>query len=259
MATLYARAAGDSMRNRRRSAACVRALAWIDNNAAWLNDQQIHLTEIPAPEFKEAPRAEYAEKNLFEAARPESSARQDRQRNRRTPRLRSEQRHSARRAYRHRFPAGADIKSNAMAIASPLPASPTTAQVSPPAGGRSPRPRQIAMQTTKTIILAGDVGAKKAKATCAAFARWSKVTARASPPSSPCGWPAPERITTQGMARTRFEIAITGPGGHSWSDFRGPQSRPPRFPAALVKFTAIPVPDNRAAPTISASSKAAPP
>jgi acetylornithine deacetylase/succinyl-diaminopimelate desuccinylase-like protein len=67
MATLYARAAGDSIEKLADDPACVRALSWIDANSPWLTDQQIHLTEIPAPEFKEALRAEYLKK-VFEAA-----------------------------------------------------------------------------------------------------------------------------------------------------------------------------------------------
>src|SRR5271154_6750196 len=67
MATLYARAAGDSIEKLADDPACVRALAWLDKNTSWVTDQQIHLTEIPAPEFKEAPRAEYLKK-LFETA-----------------------------------------------------------------------------------------------------------------------------------------------------------------------------------------------
>src|SRR5271163_4231141 len=67
MATLYARAAGDSIEKLADDPACARALTWIEKNSAWVTDQQIHLTEIPAPEFKEAPRAEYL-KEIFEAA-----------------------------------------------------------------------------------------------------------------------------------------------------------------------------------------------
>src|SRR4029077_10300712 len=33
------------------------ALAWFSRNLAWINDQQIRLTEIPAPPFQEAQRA----------------------------------------------------------------------------------------------------------------------------------------------------------------------------------------------------------
>ena len=40
---------------------------WIEKNSAWVTEQQIHLTEIPAPEFGEARRGE-ALKELFAAS-----------------------------------------------------------------------------------------------------------------------------------------------------------------------------------------------
>ncbi|MGC2705330.1 MAG: M28 family peptidase, partial [Candidatus Acidiferrales bacterium] len=67
MATLYARAAGDSIEKLADDPACARGLAWIDKSASWVTDQQVRLTEIPAPETKEAQRAEYF-KNLLESA-----------------------------------------------------------------------------------------------------------------------------------------------------------------------------------------------
>src|SRR4029077_16728588 len=47
--------------------ACARGLQWIDKSAAWLTDQQVRLTEIPAPEFNEASRGD-ALKELFAAS-----------------------------------------------------------------------------------------------------------------------------------------------------------------------------------------------
>ncbi|MGC2016440.1 MAG: hypothetical protein WA657_11455, partial [Candidatus Acidiferrales bacterium] len=67
MATVYARAAGDSIEKLADDPACTRGLAWIDKSASWVTDQQVRLTEIPAPETKEAQRAEYF-KNLLESA-----------------------------------------------------------------------------------------------------------------------------------------------------------------------------------------------
>ncbi|MGB8836931.1 MAG: M28 family peptidase, partial [Candidatus Acidiferrales bacterium] len=66
MATLYARAAGDSIEKLADGPACVRGLAWIEKSASWVTDQQVRLTEIPAPELKEAQRAEFF-KNLLES------------------------------------------------------------------------------------------------------------------------------------------------------------------------------------------------
>ena len=64
MVSVYARAAGDSIEKLADDPACARGLAWIDKSSAWLTDQQIRLTEIPAPELNEAQRGEYF-KNLL--------------------------------------------------------------------------------------------------------------------------------------------------------------------------------------------------
>ena len=66
MATLSARAADESVEKLAQDPTCARAIEWIDKNAAWMTDQQIRLTEIPAPEFKEARRGD-ALRKLFEA------------------------------------------------------------------------------------------------------------------------------------------------------------------------------------------------
>ncbi|HEY4741407.1 MAG TPA: hypothetical protein VIH76_12505, partial [Candidatus Acidoferrales bacterium] len=44
-----------------------RALEWLAKNLDWITEQQIRLTEIPAPEFSEGDRAA-AVKKLFEGA-----------------------------------------------------------------------------------------------------------------------------------------------------------------------------------------------
>ena len=73
MATLSARAADESIEKLAQDPACARAIEWIDKNAAWVTDQQIRLTEIPAPEFKEARRGERSEET-FRSQRTSTSA-----------------------------------------------------------------------------------------------------------------------------------------------------------------------------------------
>jgi di/tripeptidase len=52
-----------------------------------------------------------------------------------------------------------------------------------------------------------------------------------------------EHVTTQGIASQRVEVEITGPGGHSWSDFGAPNPIT-ALARAIVKFSAIPVPES---------------
>ena len=40
------------------------ALSWFSKNLAWINDQQVRITEIPAPPFHEAARGAYLAKLL---------------------------------------------------------------------------------------------------------------------------------------------------------------------------------------------------
>src|ERR1700683_3081150 len=64
MATIVPRSKEDSIETLAQDARCAHGLAWIDKNADWVTDQQIRLTEIPAPEFKEGPRGELLKKIL---------------------------------------------------------------------------------------------------------------------------------------------------------------------------------------------------
>ena len=63
MGTLTARAANpiDALVQDKRVAL---AMSWVDKNLDWVTEQQIAITEIPAPEFHEAQRAAYLAKVL---------------------------------------------------------------------------------------------------------------------------------------------------------------------------------------------------
>jgi tripeptide aminopeptidase len=52
-----------------------------------------------------------------------------------------------------------------------------------------------------------------------------------------------EHITTAGIASQRIEVTITGPGGHSWSDFGAPNPIA-ALSRGIVKFSAFRAPDD---------------
>jgi acetylornithine deacetylase/succinyl-diaminopimelate desuccinylase-like protein len=56
--------------------------------------------------------------------------------------------------------------------------------------------------------------------------------------------PSPEYITTQAIASRRLEVVVTGPGGHSWSDF-GMANPITALARGMVRFAAAPIPDDR--------------
>ena len=72
MATLSTRTADDSIEKLAESSSVSRALTWIEKNSDWITEQQIKITEIPAPEFEEARRGDYV-KTVFPGERPRSS------------------------------------------------------------------------------------------------------------------------------------------------------------------------------------------
>jgi tripeptide aminopeptidase len=241
MATLYARAAGDSIEKIADDPACVRALAWIDTSAVWLTDQQIHLTEIPAPEFKEAPRAEYLKK-IFEVAglkvqldkignviaeRPGSDA------------------NSVILLAAHLdtvFPAGTDVRVKRHANRLTAPGVADNGAGLAALAGLARALSESRIHTTKTIVLAGDVGEEGEGNLRGIRALVESYSSRLSAVIAVDG-ASTEHITTQGIASHRFEIAITGPGGHSWSDFGAPNPIT-ALSRGIVKFSAQPVPDD---------------
>jgi tripeptide aminopeptidase len=241
MATLYARAAGDSIEKLADDPSCARALAWIDTSAVWVTDQQIHLTEIPAPEFKEAPRAEYLKK-IFEAAglkvqldklgnviaeRPGSDA------------------NSVILLAAHLdtvFPAGTDVRVKRHSNRLTAPGVADNGAGLAALAGVARALSESRIQTTKTIVLAGDVGEEGEGNLRGIRALVETYASRLAAVIAVDG-ASTEHITTQGVASHRFEIAVTGPGGHSWSDFGAPNPIT-ALSRGIVKFSAQPVPDD---------------
>jgi tripeptide aminopeptidase len=241
MATVYARAAGDSIEKIADDPACVRALAWIDTSASWLTDQQIHLTEIPAPEFKEAPRAQYLKK-IFEAAGLEVQL--DKIGNVIAERPGSDA-NSVILLAAHLdtvFPAGTDVRVKRHANRLTAPGVADNGAGLAALAGLARAFSESRVHTTKTIVLAGDVGEEGEGNLRGIRALVESYGSRLSAVIAVDG-ASTEHITTQGIASHRFEIAITGPGGHSWSDFGAPNPIT-ALSRGIVKFSAQPVPDD---------------
>jgi tripeptide aminopeptidase len=241
MATLYARAAGDSIEKLADDPACVRALSWIDANSPWLTDQQIHLTEIPAPEFKEALRAEYLKK-IFEAAGLKVQL--DKIGNVIAERPGSDP-NSIILLAAHLdtvFPAGTNVHVKRHGNRLTAPGIADNGAGLAALAGLARALSESRIQTTKTIVLAGDVGEEGEGNLRGISALVESYGSRLSAVIAVDG-ASTEHITTQGIASHRFEIAITGPGGHSWSDFGAPNPIT-ALSRGIVKFSAVPVPDD---------------
>jgi tripeptide aminopeptidase len=241
MAIISARAATDSVEKIADEPTCAQALVWIDKNTNWVTDQQIALSEIPAPEFGEAKRGEFLQK-VFESAG--LTVRTDK-----TGNVIGERSGAVADSIillaAHLdtvFPAGTDVrvKKNGDRLTGPGIADNGAGLAALAAVARALSEGRV--RTNKTIVFAGDVGEegegnlRGIRALVEAYG--SRLAAVIAVDGA-----STEHITTQGIASHRFEVTITGPGGHSWSDFGAPNPIT-ALSRGIVKFSALRVPED---------------
>jgi tripeptide aminopeptidase len=241
MVTLSTRAASDSIEKLAENPGCARALAWIGKNSDWVTDQQVLLTEIPAPELNEAKRGELL-KQMFEAAGLKVHA--DKIGNIIAERPGADS-SSVILLAAHLdtvFPAGTNVrvKRNGSRLTAPGIADNGAGLAALVGLARAFSESHI--QTGKTIVIAGDVGEEGEGNLRGIRALVEEYGSRLAVVIAVDG-ASIEHITTQGIASLRFEISITGPGGHSWSDFGAPNPIT-ALSRGIVKFSGMPVPDD---------------
>jgi len=224
---------------------CARGLAWIDENTAWVTEQQIRLTEIPAPEFGEARRAA-ALKDLFAAS--QLQVRIDKTGNVIAERAWADGKGSSGlksviliAAHLDTvFPANTDVHVRRDGERLLAPGISDNGAGLAALVGFARALAESGIRTEKTIALAGDVGEegegnlRGIRSLVDAYgARLAAVVAVDGPSS--------DHITTQAIASRRLEIDITGPGGHSWSDF-GAANPITAISRGIVRFSSVSIP-----------------
>lgn len=217
MATHAAQAPAQTLERLAASERVARGLQWLEGNADWVTEQQVKLTEVAAPPFEEAARAAHIKKvfaSLGYKARVDELGNVIAERGGRSTRdvvLISAHMDTV-------FPAGTAIRvrrENGRLIApgisdngTGLAALMALARVM----------EETKLKTEMTLVFAANVGEegegnlrgmRKLVETYKARLRAVIVLDGSSI----------EHITTRALASRRLEIVITGPGGHSWSDF----------------------------------------
>ena len=240
MASLSARATDDPTLKITQDPGVVRGLDWLSKNSNWLNDLQIRLTEIPAPEFGEAQRGAVL-KQLFEASGLEVHT--DDLGDVIAERAGSDPKGVILLAAHLDtvFPAGTDVrvKRNGGKLQAP--------GISDNGAGLAALlgvARALAesrLRTIKTIVLAGDVGEEGEGNLRGMRALVERYGSRLAGVIAVDG-PSTEHITTQGIASRRIEVTITGPGGHSWSDFGVPNPIT-ALSRGIVRFSSMRLPE----------------
>jgi tripeptide aminopeptidase len=196
------------------------ALDWFTPNISWVNDQQVRLTEIPAPPFQEGLRAA-AMKNLL--AETGLAVHVDKTGNV-IGELRGADEKEVVIFAAHMdtvFPAGTDVKvrREGSRMSAPGISDNGTGVAALLAIARAAQFAHLKPQ--RTILFVGDVGEegegnlRGMRALVDAYHSRLKAVVVLDGSGT-------DHVTTKALASRRLEATITGPGGHSWSDFGMP-------------------------------------
>jgi tripeptide aminopeptidase len=241
MATFSTRAVGDAIDKIAEDARVARGLDWIQKNTDWVTAEQIRINEIPAPEFSEQRRGEYLKKILELAG---LRVHTDSAGNIVAERPGADSNHVILIAAHLDtvFPAGTDVqvRHEGDRLVAPGISDNGAGLAAIVALARAFSESHV--RTQKTIVLAGDVGEEGEGNLRGIRALVDAYSGRLDAVIAVDG-ASIEHITTQAIASRRFEIAVTGPGGHSWSDFGAPNPIS-AISRGIVKFSAVKIPDS---------------
>ena len=196
------------------------ALSWFSKNLAWINDQQIRITEIPAPPFQEAARASVVKALLAESGLNvqidktgnvigELPGANDREIVMLTAHLDTV------------FPPGTDVKvrRDGERLSAPGISDNGTGLAALVSIARAIQESKI--KPRRTILFVADVGEEGEGNLRGMRALVEAYRARLKAAVVLDG-SGTDHVTTKALASRRLEVLITGPGGHSWSDFGMP-------------------------------------
>jgi tripeptide aminopeptidase len=193
------------------------ALDWFSPNISWVNSQQVRLTEIPAPPFQEAQRAAVVNELLVESGLPGQIDKTGNV----IGELRGVNDKEIVCLAAHLdtvFPAGTDVsvRHEGSRMRAPGISDNGTGLAALLAIARAIHAAHIKPQ--RTILFVADVGEEgegnlRGMRTLVENYR-SKLKAVVVLDGS-----STDHVTTKALASRRLEAVVTGPGGHSWSDF----------------------------------------
>jgi tripeptide aminopeptidase len=196
------------------------ALDWFAQNVSWINDQQVLLTEIPAPPFQEATRAAGVKVLLASSG---LDVKMDETGNV-IGELRGANEKEVVVLSAHLdtvFPQGTDVKvrRDADRLLAPGISDNGTGLSAMIAIARALH--EVGFKPLRTILFVADVGEegegnlRGMRALVEAYQGKLKAVLVLDGSGT-------EHVTTKALASRRLEAIITGPGGHSWSDFGMP-------------------------------------
>lgn len=240
MGTLTARAANpiDSIAQDKRVA---KALAWCDKNTDWITEQQIAITEIPAPEFAEKERGAFVAKLL---ASNGLDVRTDSVGN-----VIGERRGASEKdvvlVVAHLdtvFPANTEVKVKRVHGRLEAPGISDDGSGLSTIVGLARAMDQAKVQTQTAVVFCADVGEEGEGNLRGIRELMNSYKGRIRAVIAIDG-AGTDFVTTIALGSRRLEITVEGPGGHSWSDFGAPNPIT-ALARGIVEFSRISVPDD---------------
>jgi tripeptide aminopeptidase len=196
------------------------ALAWFVHNLTWINDQQVRVTEIPAPPFQEAARASVM-KALLAATGLEVEIDKTGNVIGELPGVTDKEIVMLAAHLDTVFPPGTDVKvrRDGQRMSAPGISDNGTGLAALVAIARALHETHI--KPRRTILFVADVGEEGEGNLRGMRALVESYRSRLKAAVVLDG-SGTDHVTTKALASRRLEVLISGPGGHSWSDFGMP-------------------------------------
>lgn len=239
MSTLTARAA-NPMNSLAQDKRVAKALAWLDKNVDWITDQQIAITEIPAPEFEEKERGAYMSRILAANGldvRTDSVGNVVGERKGATDK-------DVVLVVAHLdtvFPAGTPVHVERVDGRLEAPGISDDGTGLATVVGLARAMDQAKVRTQTTVVFCADVGEEGEGNLRGIRELLNAYKGRLRAVIAVDG-AATDYVTTIALGSRRLEIAVEGPGGHSWSDFGAPNPIT-ALARGIVEFSRTPVPE----------------
>jgi tripeptide aminopeptidase len=226
-----------------RSPAVARAVEWLERNAAWVTAEQVRITEIPAPTFHEAERAAYLKEFFLglgleteiDAVGNVIATRPGREGSADDVVLVSAHIDTV-------FPPGTEItvRREGSRIYAPGISDNGTGVASLMALARAVE--EAGLRTRRTVIFAANV-AEEGEGNLLGMRQLVQTLRPRLAAVLVVDGSSTDHVTTRALASRRLEVVVTGPGGHSWSDFGMPNPIH-ALSRALARFAATRVPED---------------
>ena len=196
------------------------ALEWFGHNLSWINDTQARLTEIPAPPFQEKARATAVDELLAASGLPTHIDKMGNV----IGELRGTTEHEIVMLSAHLdtvFPPGTDVKvhRSGSRMTAPGISDNGTGVATLVAIARALEFAHI--RPERTILLVGNVG-EEGEGNLRGMRELVETYRKKLKAVVVLDGSGTDHVTTRALASRRLEATVTGPGGHSWSDFGMP-------------------------------------